>query len=199
MCPHSHTCDITHCNTLQLIATHCNSSQHTATHCNTPALCVPSPTHMRYNNGHMDIYLSHTSCVTPHVLHPIICYTSSCVTPHHVLHLIMCYTSCVTPHVLHPIMMLHPIMCYTSCVTPHVLHPIMSYTSCVTSTRNICIRMGWLRLVGSLKSYVSFAVYRLFQRALLQKRSIILRSLLLEATPYANRLGASCVPSLTHK
>jgi len=44
--------------------------------------------------------------------------------------------------------------------------------------------MGWLRLVGSLKSQVSFAEYRLFYRALLQKRPIILRSLLAEATPY---------------
>jgi len=44
--------------------------------------------------------------------------------------------------------------------------------------------MGWLRLVGSLKLSVSFAEYRVFYRALLQKRPIILRSLLVEATPY---------------
>ena len=37
--------------------------------------------------------------------------------------------------------------------------------------------MGWLRLVGSLKLYVSFAKYRLFYRALLQKRPRISRSL----------------------
>jgi len=43
--------------------------------------------------------------------------------------------------------------------------------------------MGWLRLVGSLKVQVSFAEYRLFYRALLQKRPIILRSLLIVATP----------------
>jgi len=40
------------------------------------------------------------------------------------------------------------------------------------------------RLVGSLKLQVSFAEYRLFHRALLQKRPIILMSLLLEAAPY---------------
>ena len=45
--------------------------------------------------------------------------------------------------------------------------------------------MGWLRLVGSLQFQVSFAKYRLFYRALLQKRHIILRSLLIVATPYA--------------
>jgi len=43
--------------------------------------------------------------------------------------------------------------------------------------------MGWLRAVGSFKLYVSFAEYRLFYRALLQKRPIILRSLLIVAIP----------------
>ena len=46
------------------------------------------------------------------------------------------------------------------------------------------IRMGCLRVVGSLKLYVSFAEYHLFYRALLQKRPMILRSLLIVATPY---------------
>jgi len=46
------------------------------------------------------------------------------------------------------------------------------------------IPMGWLRLVGSLKSWVSFAEYRLFCRALLQKRPVISRSLRIEASPY---------------
>jgi len=43
--------------------------------------------------------------------------------------------------------------------------------------------MGWLRLVGSFKSQVSSAEYRLFYGSLLQKRPIILRSLLVVATP----------------
>jgi len=43
--------------------------------------------------------------------------------------------------------------------------------------------MRWLRLVGSFKLWVSFAEYSLFHRALLQKRPIILRSLLIVATP----------------
>jgi len=45
--------------------------------------------------------------------------------------------------------------------------------------------MGRLRLVGSLKLQVSFAEYCLFHRAILQKRPIILRNLLIEATSYA--------------
>jgi len=32
-------------------------------------------------------------------------------------------------------------------------------------------RMGWLRLVGSLKLYISFAEYRLFYKALLAKET----------------------------
>ena len=44
--------------------------------------------------------------------------------------------------------------------------------------------MGWLRFVGSSKLQVSFAEYCLFYRALLQKRPIILRRLLILATPY---------------
>ena len=44
--------------------------------------------------------------------------------------------------------------------------------------------MGWLRLVGSLKIQVYFAEDSLFYRALLQKRPVILRSLLIVATPY---------------
>ena len=44
--------------------------------------------------------------------------------------------------------------------------------------------MGWLRLVGSVKLQVSFAEYRLFYRALLQKRPIVLSILLTVATPY---------------
>ena len=42
----------------------------------------------------------------------------------------------------------------------------------------------WLWLVGSLKLEVSLAEYSLFYRALLQKRHILLRSLLIVATPY---------------
>jgi len=38
--------------------------------------------------------------------------------------------------------------------------------------------MGWLQIVGSLKLWVSFAEYRLFYRALLQKRPMFFRSLL---------------------
>ena len=44
--------------------------------------------------------------------------------------------------------------------------------------------MGWLRFVGSWKVQVPFAEYSLFYDALLQKRPIIFRSLLIVATLY---------------
>jgi len=49
---------------------------------------------------------------------------------------------------------------------------------------NVC-GMGWLWLVGLIKLEVSCADYRLFYRALLQKRPIISSILLTKATPYA--------------
>ena len=51
------------------------------------------------------------------------------------------------------------------------------------------LAMGWLRLVDFLKSQVSFAEYRLFHRALLQKRLMFLGSLLIVATPYCRIYG----------
>jgi len=63
---------------------------------------------------------------------------------------------------------------------------------------NICEDMGWLRLVGSLKLYVSFAEYRLFYRALLQKRPIILRSLLIVATPYTEKADGTKIETRKH-
>jgi len=53
------------------------------------------------------------------------------------------------------------------------------------STRSSCVGfvMGWPRVVGMLKLWVSFAEYSLFYRALLQKKLVILRSLLIVATP----------------
>ena len=46
--------------------------------------------------------------------------------------------------------------------------------------------MGWLQLVGSIKLYVSFAKETYERGHILQKRPIILRSLLIIATPYAD-------------
>jgi len=55
------------------------------------------------------------------------------------------------------------------------------------------MHMGWLRSVGLIKLQVSFAEYRLFCRALLQKRPIILSILLTVATLYVRILKYSYV------
>jgi len=52
--------------------------------------------------------------------------------------------------------------------------------------------MGWLRLVGSLKLYVSFAKEPYKRDYILQKRVIILRSLLIVATPYYSLSHLEC-------
>ena len=48
--------------------------------------------------------------------------------------------------------------------------------------------MGWLRLVGCLKIYVSLQNIGLFCRSLLQKRPILLSILLIVATPYEGKI-----------
>ena len=70
----------------------------------------------------------------------------------------------------------------TLCDTSHIRMSHVTYIneSCHTYEWD----MGWLQLVGSLKSYVSFAEYSLFYSALLQKSPIILRSLLFYADAF---------------
>jgi len=50
-------------------------------------------------------------------------------------------------------------------------------------TRSVEGSMGWLRLVGFLKSHVSFAKEPCKRDDILQKRLVFLRSLLIVATP----------------
>ena len=76
---------------------------------------------------------------------------------------------------------------YESCPTPAGImsHIWMSHVSHLNDSRLAYESIiEWLRLVGSLKVQVSLAEYRLFYRALLQKRPIISRSLLVLAAPY---------------
>ena len=54
---------------------------------------------------------------------------------------------------------------------------------------------GWLRLVGALKSYVSFAKIHSKRDQILQKRYIILRSLLIVATPLVD----DCAHTLVYR
>jgi len=82
----------------------------------------------------------------------------------------------------------HDSFIYTDIHTGTTIQPDMTHVICDMTHSFVwyalCTPMGWLRLVGSLKFKVSFAEYSLFHRALLQKRPIIVRSLLILATPY---------------
>ena len=72
--------------------------------------------------------------------------------------------------------------------------------------RLLYIYMGWLRLVGALKVQVSFAKEPYKRDDILQKRPIILRRLLIVATPYLLSVdlvlvvlaGAMCVCTHPH-
>jgi len=57
-----------------------------------------------------------------------------------------------------------------------------------TRRTNLSLDMGWLRLVGSLKWYVCFAKEPYKTDDILQKRPIIIRTLLIVATPYEAQL-----------
>jgi len=65
----------------------------------------------------------------------------------------------------------------------NVFETFLSLPQQVFEDWELRIAMGWLRSVGSINLQVSFAEYRLFYRALLQKRTIILSILLTKATP----------------
>jgi len=68
------------------------------------------------------------------------------------------------------------------CIYIHIYLSI--YISIYCTARHSWAMGWWLRWVGSLKLQVSFAKYGLLYRALLQKRPMILRSLLIVASPY---------------
>ena len=61
-----------------------------------------------------------------------------------------------------------------------------------SNNNRLCIHnklnMRWLRLVGSLQTYVSFAKEPYKRDHILQKRPVFLRSLLIIATPYHNNM-----------
>ena len=76
-------------------------------------------------------------------------------------------------------------VCYSVCLDYFLWSNKSNIQRCSACCR-VC-GMGWLRLVGSLKLYVSFAEIRLFYRVFLQKRPIILKSLLIVANLFLER------------
>jgi len=153
----------THCNTLQHTATHCNTLQHTATHCNT---------------------LQHTATFSSRAsrasLEACAAVLKSANQLHAHIHICVCVCVCVCTCAWES-MHTYTYMCV--CVCERERECVYAY-SCAEVPKLIICSMGLLHLVGSLKSKVSFAEYHLFNRALLQRRPIISRSLLIVATPY---------------
>jgi len=78
-------------------------------------------------------------------------------------------------------------LCMYSYVRKFVTHShvgVPQYIYVCSGKRMHVCPMGWLRLVGSSKLYVSFAKEPYKRDYILQKRPIILRSVLIVATPY---------------
>jgi len=79
-----------------------------------------------------------------------------------------------------------PLYCYSHCDIIPMKYSLwhIQYDTYVVMTHSLWhCRMGWLRLVGSLKVQVSFAKESHKRDDILQKRPMILRSLLIVATP----------------
>ena len=77
---------------------------------------------------------------------------------------------------------------YSTLTNLEIIFKILCHPICLGSyngepLKNIGGSMGWLRLEGSLKLYVSFAKEPYKRDYILQKRPTILRSLLIVATP----------------
>jgi len=101
----------------------------------------------------------------------------------------MCQTPHLSPHIHAYIFFTHTrkhlqshILSHTHKIThsrTYIHAYLFTYTCEVNHAKHIlhtCTHMGWLRSVGSIELYVSFAEYRLFYRALLQKRLLSYRS-----------------------
>ena len=71
---------------------------------------------------------------------------------------------------------------YTTCVC-NVNHSYVNHDEITTKSLTPTISMEWLGLVGSFTLWVSFAKEPYKRDDILQKRLIILRNLLIEATP----------------
>jgi len=172
------------------------ATTHTHTHTNTPAptthpTFTPTPTQRgpwRYigermgtkgavHNGVTRILAENSENRMQHF--PVCMYihvyvTYICIYIHVYMYIYMC---------IHIYELIHIYRCmyiYTYIFMSIYVHIYIGLCTRIYTYKHIC--MGWLRLVGSLKLQVSFEEYCVFYRALLQKRPIMLRSLLIEAT-----------------
>jgi len=121
------------------------------------------------------------------LLHPYICTHPSPINLR--IHMNICiYIHALTPQPFalfpypHTYICIHIDLCLYTYVSIHTFKPVYTYIYMTCTHTLVHLPMGWLRLVGSLKLYVSFAKEPHKRDYILQKRPIILRSLLIEAT-----------------
>jgi len=99
---------------------------------------------------------------------------------------------------IHPLLSAHTY--HIDISIPDVQHSysyVMNMSIHLLLSVHMChIDMGWLRLVGSLELKVSFSKEPYKKDDILQKRPIILRSLLVVATPYEHPYGAKIYMSI---
>ena len=110
----------------------------------------------------------------------------------------MCHVSCVMCHAR-----FRSVECDVSrpiheCDLPRVWLRKNSFISVSDDCGTRSSVMGWLRLVGCLKIYVSLQNIGLFCRALLQKRPIFLSILLIVATPYVTLVSCELTSHWVH-
>jgi len=190
-------CSNTHDNTLQHCATCCNKLQHTAAHCNTPHAHTATTSKGCHKKTHRLQHLQHTAtrCNTLHQgcgappRHDVDADGEPCNTLQHTAtYCNILQNTALHCNILQRIAMHCKALQYTA----------TQYNTLQRTATGMCRAMGWLRLVGSLKLQVSFAEYRLLYRALLQKRPVILWSLLIVATPYRATMSMLMASPATH-
>jgi len=111
-----------------------------------------------------------------------------CIYIHHNIHIRICKYKCTCTH---KSQYTYTQICIYKCT--YIQITIYIYKYAYTNVHICKSRMSSPKLsVGSLKFNVSFAEYGLFYRTLLQKRTIILRSLLIVVAPYHVSVAPNC-------
>ena len=119
------------------------------------------------------------------------CITVCCIMASGFLFLVACHVQIVTSN-SHTIInsrdctLCHAYLVSVCAYLHHCTHCIYIYIYALTyivTDKTYISTMGWLPTVGSFKLQVFSAEFSLFYRAVLQKRPIISRSLLIVSTP----------------
>ena len=147
---------------LQHTATHCNTLQHTTTHCNVLQDTATHCNTLHHTASHCNT-LQHTTTHYNTIKH---------IARHcHIWQIIW---------LVHVSSYIQMHSCYVISHRTHISHQWVGPRTHIDATHYV---MGWLWLVGSIKSWVSFAKETYKRDSILQKRPIILSILLTTTTP----------------